>query len=108
MIQCIWIPYDFVSLIDVQIIIFSVTIIIQISFLRDQNKADLEKDLGMHNEIKGCRTQRLKDFLNQNTKESSEESKMEPTMTAKRVAPDEKNPKAQELEWHSRDTNILN
>lgn len=37
----------------------------------------------MHNEIKGCRTQRLKDFLNQNNKESSEESKMEPTMTEK-------------------------
>lgn len=48
----------------------------------------------MHNEIKGYRTQRLKDSLNQNNKDSSEESKMEPTMTAKRVALDEKNPKA--------------
>lgn len=85
MTQCIWVPYDFVSHINVQIIIFSeTTTILDVPLKRYQNKADLERE----------RTKewimRLKDSLDQN-QESSVHSYVVYNNSIRGV-PDEKNP----------------
>lgn len=75
-------------------------IILHILFKRDQNKADLDTE---RTERQTARLQaigqRLEESLDQN-KASSEESNLEPTATAKKVVPSEKNPqRLGELEW---------
>jgi hypothetical protein len=45
MTQCIWISYDYVSLLSIQIIIFSVMItMLCVSFKTNKNQAELEKE----------------------------------------------------------------
>lgn len=93
MTESIWLLYNFVILRGIEIFIFSVMIaILYILFKRDQDKTDLEKEkTGKLDARMKVISKRLEGSLIQN-KGSSEESNLEPTMTTKRVIPDEKNP----------------